>query len=118
VIKLVAIAHDQEWQYLITGWGAYYLLELGIGVILPMVLFARGVRNHNVPILRFGAVIAVLGIIWNRLNTVMVAYNWQHYQELPTWQETWIVFTVLAFYFIIYRFILYRLPVVFTWKQA
>lgn len=117
VIKLVAIAHDQEWQYLITGWGLYYLLELGIGVVLPMVLFARGVRNHNVAILRFGALIAVLGIIWNRLNTVLVAYNWRHYQELPTWQETWIVFTVLAFYFIIYRFILYRLPVVFTWKQ-
>ncbi|BDD86577.1 hypothetical protein [Desulfofustis limnaeus] len=118
VIKLVAVAHDQEWQYLITGWGAYYLLELGIGVVLPMLLFAWGVHHQRPAILRFGAAVAVAGIIWNRLNTVLVTYNWQTYQEIPTWQETWIVFTVLAFYFIVYRFVLYRLPVVFSWKQA
>lgn len=118
VIKLVAVAHDQEWQYLITGWGAYYLLELGIGVVLPMILFAWGVHHQRPAILRFGAAVAVAGIIWNRLNTVLVAYNWQTYQEIPTWQETWIVFTVLAFYFIVYRFVLYRLPVVFIWKQT
>lgn len=117
-IKLVAVAHDQEWQYLITGWGLYYLLELGIAVVLPMLLFARGVRNRCVALLRFGAAIAVLGIVWNRLNTVLVCYNWQSYQEIPTWQEAWVVLTVLAFYFMTYRFILYRLPVVFKWQES
>ncbi len=118
VIKLVAVAHDQEWQYLITGWGVYYLLELALGVVLPMLLFARGIRNRSLFLLRVGALAAVLGIIWNRLNTVLVAYNWQSYQELPTWQETWVVITILGFYFITYRFILYRLPVVFQWQKT
>jgi len=31
VIKLVAIAHDNEWEYLLSGWGAYYLLEITVG---------------------------------------------------------------------------------------
>jgi Ni/Fe-hydrogenase subunit HybB-like protein len=46
VIKLVAVAHDNEWELLLTGWGFYYLMEIGIGgVVLPMMLFAKGVRD-------------------------------------------------------------------------
>jgi Ni/Fe-hydrogenase subunit HybB-like protein len=43
VIKLVAVAHDQEWAYLLTGWGSYYMLELGVAVVLPMFMFAIGI---------------------------------------------------------------------------
>ena len=39
-IKFMAIAHDKEWVYLFTGWGQYYLLELTIGVLIPMMIFA------------------------------------------------------------------------------
>ncbi len=117
IIKIVAIAHDQEWLYLVSGWGLYYLLELLLGVILPLFLFTYGVRNRALGVLRWGSVIAVLGIIWNRLNTVMITYNWQHAQEIPHWKEIWVALTLLSIYFITYRFILYRLPVVFTWKE-
>ena len=117
IIKIVALAHDNEWGYLISGWGLYYLLEMTIAVILPMWLLAYGARNHKVTMIRFAAVISVIGIIWNRLNTVLVCYNYQDYQEIPTFKELWLVITILAFYFITYRFILYRLPVLFQWKE-
>ena len=116
IIKIVAVAHDQEWIYLLTGWGVYFLFELVIAVILPMFLFAYGVHNRLISLVRVGAVIGVLGIIWNRLNIVMISYNWRLYQEIPHWKELWIVATVLTFYFIIYRFILYRLPVIYSCK--
>ncbi len=116
VIKLVAVAHDNEWAYLLTGWGLYYLLEIGIGVIVPMILFTSGVRNQHAGIIRVAAVIAVLGIIWNRINTSLICFNWQLYQEIPHWKEVWITITLYSLYFITYRFIVYRLPILYEWK--
>ncbi len=116
VIKIIAIAHDQEWAYLLTGWGQYYLLELGVAVVLPMFMFAIGVKNHWVGIVRIAALISAVGIIWNRLNTSMIAYNWKLYPEIPHWKEVWICITLYSLYFLTYRFILYRLPIVYEWK--
>ncbi|MEJ2136466.1 MAG: polysulfide reductase [Desulfofustis sp.] len=117
VIKLVAIAHDQEWLLLISGWGLYYLLELGLGTVVPLVIFAYGVRHSRVTMVRWGALLAVAGIVWNRLNTVLICYNYRLHQEIPYWKELWVVLTVLGFYFIVYRFILYRIPVLFRWRE-
>ncbi len=115
-IKFVAVAHDQEWSYLLTGWGSYYFLELGVAVVLPMCMFAIGIRHHYVTLIRFGAFIAALGIIWNRLNTSLVCFNWQMYQDIPHWKEVWISITLYALYFLTYRFIVYRMPIVYDWK--
>ncbi len=117
VIKLVAIAHDNEWEYLLTGWGLYYFLEVGLGVVLPMLLFAKGVRDHAVRPVRIAAFITVVGIIWNRLNTSIYCFNYQMYQEIPHWKEVWLTITLYALYFVIYRFIVYRLPIVFDWEE-
>ena len=117
VIKIVALAHDNEWGHLLTGWGLYYLLEMGVGVVLPMWLIAFGVRNGKITLIRLAAVIAVIGIIWNRINTVLICYNYRLYQEIPTFKEFWLVLTLLAFYFIIYRFLLHRLPILFSWPK-
>lgn len=118
VIKLVAIAHDNEWEYLLTGWGFYYILEVGFGVVLPMILFAKGVRDSAVMPVRIAAFITVVGIIWNRLNTSIYCFNYQVYQEVPHWKEVWLTITLYALYFVVYRFIVYRLPIVFDWEQS
>ncbi|SDP36675.1 polysulfide reductase NrfD family protein [Desulforhopalus singaporensis] len=117
VIKIVAIAHDNEWEYLLTAWGGYFLLEIAIGVVIPLILFARGVRRGSVTTVRWAAAIAVIGIIWNRLNVAIYCFNYQLYQEVPHWKEVWLTVTLYALYFIVYRFIVYRLPIVFTWNK-
>ena len=117
VIKIVAIAHDQEWLLLISGWGLYYLLELGLGTLVPMMVFAYGVRHSRVTMIRWGALLAVVGIVWNRLNTVLISYNYGLHQEIPHWKELWVVLTILAIYFIFYRFFLYRIPILYTWRD-
>ncbi len=118
VIKLVAVAHDNEWELLLTGWGFYYLLEIGLGVILPMMLFARGVRNESVRPVRIAAFITIIGVVWNRLNTAIFCFNYKLYQDVPYWKEIWLTVTLYALYFIIYRFIVYRLPIVFDWQES
>ena len=117
VIKIVAVAHDQEWLLLVSGWGLYYLLELGIGTLIPLIVFAYGVRHGRVTLVRWGALLAVTGILWNRLNTVLICYNYRLHQEIPHWKELWVVLTVLSIYFIFYRFFLYRIPVLFRWPD-
>lgn len=116
VIKLVGVAHDNEWAYLLTGWGQYFLLEMGLAVVLPMLLFAYGVKHRLLAMVRCAALISVLGVVWNRLNTALICFNWKLYQEIPHWKEVWITITIFALYFITYRFILYRLPILYQWQ--
>ncbi|WP_020676594.1 hypothetical protein [Geopsychrobacter electrodiphilus] len=117
VIKLIAVAHDNEWVYLATGWGVWYLLEMFIGVILPLVLFAYGVRHKLVGMVRIGAFLTIAGILLNRLNTALIAFNWKLYQEIPHVFEIIISITIFAIYVTVYRFILYRLPILYSWKE-
>ncbi len=118
VIKIVAVAHDEEWLLLISGWGLYYLAELFLFTVIPLIIFAYGVRHRLVTLLRWGALVAVIGIVCNRLNTVMVCYNFRLHQEIPGWRELWVVATILSLYFIVYRFFLYRIPILYTWKDS
>ena len=116
-IKMIGIAHDNEWGYLATGWGAWFLFEMAVGVILPILLFAYAVRHQAVNLARVGAFVTIFGIVLNRLNTALIAFNWQLYQEVPHIFEVIVAVTIFAIYVVVYRFILYRLPVIFSWKE-
>jgi undecaprenyl pyrophosphate phosphatase UppP len=88
-----------------------------IGVIIPMALFAYAIRNKHMAIIRFGAFLVVIGIFLNRLNTALITFNWKlPYREIPHWREFVISVTVYCIYIVVYRFILYRLPIFYQWK--
>ncbi len=117
VIKLISVAHDNEWAYLATGWGSWYLLEMLIGVVTPLVMFAYGIRHKLVGLVRAGAFLTVVGIVLNRLNTALITFNWKLYQEIPHISEIIISITIFAIYIATYRFILVRLPILYAWKE-
>ncbi len=115
-IKLIGLAHDNEWAYLATGWGAWYGVEMIAFVIAPIAMFAYAVHHERVGLARFAALVTVLGVVLNRLNTSMVAMNWNLYNELPALGELVIVVMVFTVYLTVYRFLLYRLPILYAWK--
>jgi hypothetical protein len=116
-IKLLSIAHDNKWGYFTTGWGQWYLVEIMIGVIIPMALFAYSIRHKQMAIVRLSAFLVVIGIFLNRLNTALITFNWKlPYREVPHWREFVIAVTVYAIYIVTYRFLLYRLPIFYQWK--
>jgi len=117
VTKIIGIAHDNDWQYLLTGWGGWFLFEMAVGVILPLIFYTMAVRNSNASLARFAAILAVFGIALNRLNTALITFNWQLYQEIPHWREVMIVITVYATYIVVYRAVLARMPILYTWKE-
>ncbi len=115
--RIISIAHDNAWQYLISGWGAWFSLEMIVGVLLPLFLFTAALRREQASLARFAALLAVIGIVLNRLNTAIIAYNWNLYQEIPHWREVIIAITVYTTYIVVYRAILARLPILYTWRE-
>jgi Ni/Fe-hydrogenase subunit HybB-like protein len=117
-IKMIGVAHDNEWAYLATGWGAWFIFEMAAGVILPLLIFMYAIPRNNAAIARLGAFITVFGVVLNRLNTSMICFNWKlPYREIPHWREAIIAVTIFAIYIVVYRFILYRLPILYKWKE-
>lgn len=117
VIKVIAIAHDNDWRYLLTGWGQWFMLEISVGVLAPLVLFTMAIRKGSAALARVAAFIAVFGIVLNRLNTALITFNWNLYQEVPHWREVVIVVTVYATYLVVYRAVLARMPILYRWKE-
>lgn len=118
-IKLIGVAHDNKWGYLASGWGLWYLFEMGVGFLLPLVLFAIAIRNNRIGLIRISALITIFGVALNRLNTALIAFNWKLDERfIPHWREVIITVTLFAIYVVVYRFILYRLPIIYTWNTA
>ncbi|HMB15308.1 MAG TPA: polysulfide reductase [Pelovirga sp.] len=116
-IKFLAVAHDNEWAYLATGWGAWWLFEIFFGVVLALIVLGIGIHHKSVALCRLGALITVLGILLNRLNTALITFNWNLYQEIPHIFEVIIAITIFAIYIATYRFILNRLPILYQFKN-
>ena len=78
-IKVVALALEDEWNLLGTGWGAYWLFEVLGFVLLPCLLFAVAYRERG-GLFSPGsaAVITVVGIVLNRFNVTFIAFNWNN----------------------------------------
>jgi hypothetical protein len=118
-IKLIGVAHDNKWEYIATGWGAWYATEILLGVIAPMAIFAFAIKNNKVGLVRFGAWLTVIGVVLNRVNTAMITFNWKlPEREIPHWREAVIAITLYSVYIVVYRFILYRLPIFYKWKTV
>jgi len=118
-IKLIGVAHDNRWEHLATGWGALYIFEISVGVILALILFAYAIRHKMPGLIRFSAFLTIFGTVLNRLNISMITFNWKLTErEIPHWREALITITIFSIYVVVYRFILYRLLILYSWKTA
>lgn len=114
IIKVIGIAADNTWHYLSTGYGAWFLVELLGFVALPCFLYAVGVRDRNLKLIRGTAVWTVLGIVVNRLNVSMVAFNWHlpsSERYFPHWMEIGISLFIVTIGVLLFRFIVTRMPI-------
>jgi Ni/Fe-hydrogenase subunit HybB-like protein len=116
VIKIIGLAVDNNWHHLATGWGVWYLVEILGFVALPCYLYAVGVREKNLVIIRRTSGIAVLGIVLNRLNVSLVAFNYHlpaSERYFPHWMEIGISVFVVTVGILVYRFIVTHMPILY-----
>jgi len=110
--KALVFLHERHWRLLDSFWGAWYLVEVLGCVLVPCVMFIVAVRWRSVGLLRVAAVWSLVGIVLNRLNISLVAFNWRapvHY--VPTWQEVIVSLTVVSVEIWVFRWIVLRMPV-------
>jgi Ni/Fe-hydrogenase subunit HybB-like protein len=111
-LKIVGLAHGHHWDLLSTPYGYWFLVELFGFVLLPSFLFAFGVRNRSVGLVRFTAFFTIIGLAVNRFNISLIALNWKlPHREFLNWKELIIVITIITVEILIYRWIVNRMPV-------
>ncbi len=115
-IKMIGLAYDNNWHYLTTGYGAWFMVEMLGFVAMPSFLYAIGVRDKNITLIKWAAGLTVLGIVVNRFNISMVAFNY-HLDSadryFPSWGEITISLFVVTIGVVVFRFISTRMPIFF-----
>ena len=113
-IKVAGISMENQWHLLTTCYGIWFLVELLGFVALPCFLYAVGVRDKNLTLIRWTAVWTVLGIIVNRFNICLVAFNYHlpsSDRYFPHWMEIAISIFLVTLGLIAFKFIATRMPI-------
>ncbi len=115
-VKLIGISASNNWHLLATPYGAWFLVELIGFVALPSYAYAIGTREKNLKIIKIAAVWSVLGIVLNRFNVCLIAFNWHlpaSERYFPHWMEIGISVFLVTAGIVVFRFIVSRMPVLF-----
>lgn len=119
-IKLLALSLENEWHLLLSGWGAWFLVELLGFIVLPCFLFAVGYRDRRILLIRIAAAITVVGIVLNRFNVSFIAFNYDNpVRYVPHWMEIWVSVALVTLGVVMFRWIANRMPIMYEhpdWK--
>jgi Ni/Fe-hydrogenase subunit HybB-like protein len=115
-IKVFGITMDNNWHYLSTGYGAWFLVELLGFVALPCLLYSVGVRDRNIKLIKWTSALAVLGIMVNRFNVCLVAFNWHlpsSERYFPSWMEIGLSLFIVTVGVAAFKFIVTFMPILY-----
>ena len=112
VFKALLFIHDKQWDLINTVWGYWYLVEVIGFVLVPAFMFAFGYRHRSLNIVRTAAIMALLGVILNRLNISIIVFGWyEAVRYYPSWQEITVTLMVICAEIWIFRWVVNRMPV-------
>jgi Ni/Fe-hydrogenase subunit HybB-like protein len=113
-IKIIGISVDNNWHYLTTGWGAWFLVELIGFVLFPAILYSVGAREKKLTLIRIASMWTVLGIVLNRLNVSLIAFNWNlptADRYVPSFMEVGTTIFIVFLGITAYRIITAKMPI-------
>jgi Ni/Fe-hydrogenase subunit HybB-like protein len=117
IIKVIGIAQTNAWSHLGSGYGLWFLVEMVGFVMLPCYFYAIGAREKNLTIIRRTAAWTVLGIVVNRFNVGLVAFNYHlpsSERYFPHWMEIGISVFVVTIGILAYKFIVTHMPILYA----
>jgi Ni/Fe-hydrogenase subunit HybB-like protein len=110
--KALIFVHGKHWVYLDSGWGLWYLVEVLGFVVAPCLMFARGFLMRNLAWVHVASVLTLVGIILNRLNVSLIAFNWNSTARyLPSLGEIVVTLMVIFAEIWVFRWVVRRMPV-------
>lgn len=111
-MHIIIFVHEKYWAYMGTGWGNWYLFEMIGLVIIPMLLFMYSYKTKNITLVIVSSAITLMGILINRLNVALIAYNIDApVRYVPTWQELTVSLSIILIQIWVFRWIVLRMPV-------
>lgn len=114
ILRVIDFGRRDAWAYLIepTFETLMFWLEIGGGVILPMILLSIPKIRRNESALFWSASLVVVGVVMNRLNVAITgmqgAAGATYY---PSWMEVSITLMLVALGFAAFRMIAKHFPV-------
>jgi Ni/Fe-hydrogenase subunit HybB-like protein len=111
-LKALLFIHGKQWGMLNDAWGYWFLVEVLGFVLVPGFMFAFGFRHRSLNIIRIASVMALIGIVLNRLNVSIISFKWYaevHYY--PSWQEIVVTLMIIFTEIWILRWVVTRMPV-------
>lgn len=114
-VKVADVALADEW-HLLTNWpyGYLFLLEIIGFVLVPSLLYAYGARERRPKLIRITSVIAILGVIFNRLNISLIAFNYQlpaDERYVPHWMEYVVVIFLITLGLTVFKLVAERFAI-------
>ncbi len=111
-LKVFGVVHSHNLAFLFTPYGYWFLFEIFGFILLPAFLLAYGVRYKNVKMTRWTAFFVVIGIILNRINTSIIAFNWNAAERYhPHWMEITITIGIITMEVLAFRWIVNRMAI-------
>lgn len=110
--KALLFIHGKQWDMINDGWGLWFLVEVLGFVLVPGFMFAFGYKHRSMNIIKIASVLALLGVILNRLNVSVICFKWYadvHYY--PSWQEIVVTLMIICAEIWILRWMITRMPV-------
>jgi Ni/Fe-hydrogenase subunit HybB-like protein len=117
IMKVIGLAQTNAWGYLGSGYGLWFLVEMLGFVLLPCYFYAIGAREKNLKIIRRTAAWTVLGIVINRFNVGLIAFNYHlpsSERYFPHWMEIGISVFVVTIGILAYKFIVTHMPILYA----
>jgi Ni/Fe-hydrogenase subunit HybB-like protein len=112
VFKALLFIHEKQWDLINSVWGYWYLVEVIGFVLIPAFMFAVGYRHRSLHIVKVAAIMALLGVILNRLNISIIVFRWyEAVRYYPSWQEITVTLMVICAEIWLFRWVVNRMPV-------
>jgi len=111
-LQILVFIHGKRWDYLDSGMGLWFIVEIAGFVIIPMAMFFFSYRRRNIFLIRVASVLTMAGVILNRLNVTVIGFRWDAATRyIPSWMEITVTLTVIFAEIWIFRWIINRMPV-------
>jgi Ni/Fe-hydrogenase subunit HybB-like protein len=116
-IKVIDLSIRNAWPYLWEGsfQSFMWMIEIGGGIALPMVLLLQERVRRSVRGLFISAtLVIVLGVALNRINVFLVAYKplYADHVYIPSIFEIMVTVGLISALILVYRFLVVNLPVI------
>jgi len=114
-LKVLGVAQENNWALLPTAYGKWFLVEVLGFVLAPALLITAAIRSNSSFAVQMGSIWAIAGILLNRVNVNLIAYNWfmpDHIHHItPPWTETIMIAAMVTLHVLVLRWLVNRFPI-------